>query len=135
MQVCIIHNFHTAKPVITKAPTNLTVQALTNQTFSCSAVGFPRPKIKWIRQNDTKSNLIGVNVYTKYTTTNTDYGDRESASSLHIINVSPTEAAIYLCVATSSIGEATAHAHLAVYGKQPLYHCMRRHTLYINVTN
>ena len=125
MHICInfigillfFFTIYSVKPIITKTPTNLTVQVLNNQTFSCSAVGLPRPKIHWIIQ--TSNNSIPIVFYTtdQYSITHTNYGDQGSSSSLNIFYASPTEVADYVCVATNVIGEATAHAHLTVYGK------------------
>ena len=115
--ICYTSSPSLVSPTITASPTDLTVPAISDHMFTCSAEGLPRPSFSWIRHNGNNSLLIDVNVNTQYSITYADIGDRGSTSSLYIANVSPFEVGDYLCVANNVLGQATAQGSLTVYSK------------------
>ena len=88
---------------------NPTVISPSNASFTCTAVGLPRPTITWI--NSSSSLPLSSDTYT------TDGSGRQSTSTLTITNTEPQDAAQYECVASNVVSTVSHSATLTVHGK------------------
>lgn len=87
------------KPEIIKGPENKSVSIGSNATFSCTARGFPRPTIHWIKDNasyplqsNSRASVIQDN--------------RRSRSQLFVMGVEMEDYGKYQCIANNSVGKS-----------------------------
>ena len=87
------------KPEIIEGPENQSVSIGSNATFSCTARGFPRPTILWIKDNasyplqsNSKASVIQDN--------------QTNRSQLFITGLEMEDYGKYQCIATNSVGRS-----------------------------
>ena len=93
-------------PEIVEGPENQSVSIGSNVTFSCTAKGFPRPKIHWIKKNASyplQSNPRASVIQ--------DSG--ANRNQLFITGVKMEDYGKYQCIANNSIGAGTEEAVLS----------------------
>ena len=92
---------------------NITVNALSNATFSCSAFGYPAPSIMWYRQlgNGSLQQLTNT---TKYLMSTTNLGAMNQTSVLTITRALLSDAGIFVCRAFSDVTNDMSTASLSV---------------------
>ena len=106
--------FPTVAPQILDLPDNLTVVEPQDATFSCLAIGRPRPDIVWTRLSDmTQLQPPSVN----FTIEEQEIGDRGRRSNLTILDTQPSDAGAYACMAVNEPGTDAEQATLTVHGK------------------
>ena len=103
---------HLVAPVILEPPENLTVVHPQSATFLCNATAQPRPLITWWRMDIQLVEQAGVIKLSSIT-----FGESEVLSNLTIITVDPSDAGMYVCMATNVAGQDTTAVELTVHGK------------------
>lgn len=97
-------------PEIVNVPVNQTAVLGSNVTFNCTATGYPKPTITWVKENDSSS--VQYNPTPEILT-----GDGNSIfSQLVITEVKSNDYGIYHCVAKNSGGVKTSSATLGYRG-------------------
>ncbi|XP_020628948.1 peroxidasin homolog isoform X2 [Orbicella faveolata] len=97
-------------PEIVNVPVNQTAVLGSNVTFNCTATGYPKPTITWVKENDSSS--VQYNSTPEILT-----GDGNSIfSQLVITEVKSNDYGIYHCVAKNSAGVKTSSATLGYRG-------------------
>ena len=94
---------------------NMTVDALSNVTFSCSAYSYPAPSIKWYRQLGIGS--LQLTDTSKYSVSSTVTGTMNQTSVLTVTKVLLSDAGTYLCQASSGVTSDMSSASLTVLSK------------------
>ena len=105
---------HAVAPQIIEHPENHTVVELQNATFSCLAIGRPRPAIVWVRLSDM------VQLHTQsasFKIEEQEIGDQERQSNLTVMSAHLFDAGTYVCVARNELGTETEQATLTVHGE------------------
>ena len=92
---------------------DITVNALSNATFSCSAFGYPALSIMWYRQlgNGSLQQLTNT---TKYLISTTNLEATNQASVLTITRALLSDAGIFVCRASSDVTNDMSTASLSV---------------------
>ena len=95
---------------------NVTVYALNDATFECSAIGLPRPTIKWYKQlqNGTLQPITGTAI------SSTATGVQNLTSYFTISSAVLSDAGSYVCQAISAGSSSTSSAILTVLGRNAL---------------
>ena len=93
---------------------DITVNALKNATFTCSASAYPAPAISWYRMLGNGSLQLITDV-TKYLTNLLGSGTMNSTSQLTVLDVRlSVTGQTFVCQATSGVTSATSSATLTV---------------------
>ena len=82
-------------------------------TFLCNATAHPSPLITWWRMGNQLVEQAGV-----IEISNITFGEDEVVSNLTIIMVDPSDAGMYVCMATNVAGQDTTAVELTVHGKR-----------------
>ena len=92
---------------------DVTVDALSNATFSCSAFSYPAPSIMWYRQlgNGSLQRLTNTS---KYSVSSNVSETMNQTSVLKVTKALLSDAGTYVCQATSSVTSDTSSASLTV---------------------
>ena len=97
-------------PEIVNVPVNQTAVLGSNVTFNCTATGYPKPTITWVKENDSSS--VQYDPTPEILT-----GDGNIIfSQLVITEVKSNDYGIYHCVAKNSAGVKTSSATLGYRG-------------------
>ena len=102
---------HLVAPVL-EQPENLTVVHPQSATFLCNATAHPSPLITWWRMGIQLVEQAGV-----VEISNVTFGEGEVLSNLTIIMVDPSDAGMYVCMATNVAGQDITAVELTVHGK------------------
>ena len=97
----------TDKPEITARPLHETKTEGDNVTFTCNAIGNPKPSILWTRDGsplETRDNSSRISLSV-------------DKKKLTITSVNRTDSGEYRCVAENSVGNDTSNAKLDVQRK------------------
>ena len=100
-------------PMILQPLENLTVVHPQSATFLCNATAHPSPLITWWRMGIQLVEQAGV-----VEISNVIFGEGEVLSNLTIIMVDPSDAGMYVCMATNVAGQDTTAVELTVHGKR-----------------
>ena len=95
---------------------NMTVDALSNATFSCSAFSYPAPSITWYKQLGNGS-LQRLTDSSKYSVSLTITGTMNQTSVLTVTKALFSDAGTYVCRASSGVTSDTSSALLTVLSK------------------
>ena len=107
------------KPVILLSPVNQEFDESSNVGLLCAALGYPQPKIQWLKDGkDVENCNCGVMMLKIL---NTELGDCKPncglMSVLWIRNVNVNAIGTYTCNATNTIGYDMSAAQLTTLGK------------------
>ena len=92
---------------------NTTVNGLDNATFTCSAVAYPAPMIKWYRQLENGYQQLLTST-TKYSTVTLSSGIMNQTSELVLMSVTLLDVGTYVCQAISGATTENSSAILTV---------------------
>ena len=93
---------------------NITVNVMDNATFTCSAMAYPPPMIKWFRQMENGSLQLLTNS-TKYFVTTLSSETMNQTSELTVMNVTISDVGTYVCQANSGATTDTSSAVLSEF--------------------
>ena len=97
-----------------KGPVNITVNALGDAKFICSAFAYPPPFIKWYKKLRNNS-LVQLTDTTKYSMTTISLGLMNQTNELTIMSITLLAAGTYVCEATNGVtSTSTSSATLTV---------------------
>lgn len=114
MYACLY--FITGQPVISEHPQNMSALGMTHVSLTCSANGLPRPSISWFKQQKDGSFVLLLSVG-RYSVSLMSSGVDNRTSQLTISSVVPSDAAKYLCKASTTTGAVvTSFSYLLVNG-------------------
>ena len=94
----------------------MTVDALSNATFSCSAFSYPAPSITWYSQLGNGS-LHQLTDTSKYSVSSTVTGTVNRTSVLTVTETVLSDGGTYVCQASSSVTSDISSASLTVLSK------------------
>lgn len=83
-----------------------------NVTLQCISSGYPRPEISWLRNEEVVYEIdeyVFINQYI--------INDITLASVIYWRHIISTEAGVYTCVATNTVGSAATDVELTILGK------------------
>ena len=114
MYVCLF----AVAPVITVAPVDETLTQWDTVVFTCEATARPRPSVTWWRVASDGQRSLVIPLPGKILIDSWAVGvERVQRSNLTIINVQPSDADEYVCVAENEGGSDEENATLTVHGK------------------
>ena len=99
---------------ITLEPANIIINVTENATFTCSAMAYPAPTIKWFRQLENSSLLLLTNS-TKYSLAVLNSGTMNQTSELIVMNITLLDVGAYVCQASSGVTTDNSSALLSEY--------------------
>ena len=100
------------------APVDETLIQGDTVVFSCEATARPRPDVTWWRMaRDGQRSLVTPLLDKILIETEAVGVEREQRSNLTIIDVQPSDADVYVCVAENEGGSDEENATLTVHGK------------------
>ena len=121
----IYHDCHILSFSLSVAPTiyqqlqdQVAVQPNT-ATFTCSANGFPRPTMSWLRVVNGQSLTISQS--SKYSIVTAPVGTENVTSTLTVANTAIDDAVSYTCNATNQAGSADSTGTLTVQSELLTY--------------
>ena len=85
-----------------------------NATFTCSAMAYPTPMIKWFRQLENGSLQLLTNS-TKYSVTTLSSETMNQTSEMIVMNVTILDVGTYVCQAHSGATTDTSSAMLSEF--------------------
>ena len=113
--------YTTVAPVITTAPTILTVVSPDSATFNCAATAKPRAVIKWTRNGIVLNGTAGKFFISDVKEGDCIITDPPSecviSSTLDIKDTVPNDSGEYVCTAINAAGNDTASVSLPVHGE------------------
>ena len=104
-------------PVVEISPQNQNFIKLNNVSFICTAIGYPRPVIEWLKNDTVLSNVSNGMTQTKLLILSSELGDCIITgcglnSTLWIFNTTVDDMGKYTCSASNIAGNDTATAQL-----------------------
>ena len=117
-------------PVIIDPPKDQSIHLSTETSFTCTAVGYVRPKVEWFKNYNILNNqTLGATKFRRFIYT-TKIGDCSTSecgviSTVMISNVTSDDVGIYTCNASNPVGYAIESAQLKI-GNLRVYitHCV-----------
>ena len=103
-------------PEITTAPANATVIQPDTVSFTCMAIGRPRPVITWFFE-DSEGSRTEVVTMSVVVTIPESFGERVVQNALILYVSAPMDAGVYVCVAENIVDTTEASAVLTVHGQ------------------
>ena len=95
----------------------MTIVSPDNASFTCVAVGVPRPTITWLRLSNSMVLEIPPMVPDTLMVTEMMLGERTTMSTLQLLMVRPLYASVYTCRASNDLGIAEVTTNLVVHGR------------------
>ena len=111
--------WYVGTPIIVDHPRDQNVDLLSKVSFMCSADGFPRPHIVWIKNNTILRDKIASSagrykrkIYAANTTGNCTISECGVDSTIVINDVTADDLGVYTCKGSNEVGYAIESAQL-----------------------